>query len=213
MCFSATASFAGGALCAAVGMMALTRARRPDMLIAAIPLILGVHQAIEGFVWVSRAQECGLYAAYAFVTIAFCLWPVYVPTAVWASETDAARRKIILALGALGVFVDVNAAATLTFGFNVDFASNQISYVPKGPYFRIFDFVYLISVAGPLFVHRHPYMKAFGALIVFFFALTLLFFDPARFSVWCFFAALSSVVVYLFVLARESAPGRHAAAA
>ena len=33
--------------------------------------------------------------------------------------------------------------------------------------------------------------------------LSVLFFDPVRFSVWCFFASLSSVVVYLFILSRQ----------
>ena len=173
------------------------------MVAAALPLLLGVHQTIEGFVWLTRAQGCGLYAAYGFAAIAFCLWPVYVPLATWLSETDPTRRKIMLALGALGVFVDANATLTIVLGLDIDFASNQIAYVPRGPYFRIFDFIYAACVVGPLVVHRNVYMRAFGALVAVFLALSMLLFDPARFSVWCFFAALSSVVVYVFVVSRE----------
>ena len=213
MCFSATASFSGAAVCALAGAMAIRRAQKPDLMIAALPLMLAAHQAIEGYVWLTRAQGCGLFAAYAFATIAFCLWPLYVPAAVYVSETDPARRRIILGLWALGAFVVVNAAATLTFGLDIDFATSQIGYVPKGPYFRIFDFLYTIAVVGPLVVHRSPYMKAFGALVLAFFAAAVLFFDPARFSVWCFFAAISSVVVYLFVQSRALAPKARAAPA
>jgi hypothetical protein len=39
----------------------------------------------------------------------------------------------------------------------------------------------------------------------------MLIFDPARFSVWCFFAGLSSLVVYLFVASQEAYSSTHAA--
>ena len=206
MCFSATASFSASAVCAVVGVLALGRARRSDRLLAATPLVFAAHQAIEGYVWLTHAAGCGLYAAYTFTIVAFCLWPLYVPAATWFSETDPGRRKIILAFGGLGVFMGADAAWTLTSGITIDFASNQISYFPKGLYYRIFDYVYLACVVGPFFVHRNVYIKAFGGIVVAFFAIAVVFFNPARFSVWCFFAAFSSLIIYLFVVSRDAAP-------
>ena len=54
MCFSASASFAGGAIITAIGVMTVRTNRDPSRrLFAAIPLIFGVQQISEGFVWVA----------------------------------------------------------------------------------------------------------------------------------------------------------------
>lgn len=214
MCFSAAASFSASAVCAAAGVMAIRRADRADLPLALIPMIFALHQAIEGLVWMTHAEGWGRHAGYAFAIIAFCLWPVYVPIASWLSELDARRRKFMLFFVGLGAVIALLAAQVLYFGLIIDFATHQIQYLPTTPYPLIFDYLYTACVVGPFWMHRSPYMKIFGCLILAFFAVSTLYFNPARYSVWCFFAALSSVVVYLFIRARAEAgePGSAAAA-
>lgn len=54
MCFSATASFAAGAGLLVVGAITLRQARRrAEMPFAAIPLLFGIQQLIEGALWLT----------------------------------------------------------------------------------------------------------------------------------------------------------------
>jgi hypothetical protein len=52
MCFSAEADFAVAAAVAPVGVATVRAAARPqDLLLAALPLLLALHQLTEGVVW------------------------------------------------------------------------------------------------------------------------------------------------------------------
>ena len=52
MCFSAEADFAVAAVVAPVGVASLRAAARPqELLFAALPLLLALHQLTEGVVW------------------------------------------------------------------------------------------------------------------------------------------------------------------
>jgi hypothetical protein len=203
MCFSASASFSAAAVCAAVGVMTLRRAAKPDVMLAFIPIIFSAHQALEGFVWLTNAEGWGRCAGYSFAIIAFCLWPIYIPLAAWLSSSGDRRRMFMLFFLALGVVVAVAAASVLHSGLLIDFATNQIKYLPRRRYPLIFDYLYAASVAGPLLLHRNIYIKVFGCLIITFFAVSILVFNPARYSVWCFFAAASSLVLYFFILSTR----------
>jgi hypothetical protein len=207
MCFSAAASFSAAAVCGAAGALTVRRAKKPDLMLALIPLIFAMHQALEGFVWLTGAQGFGRCAGYSFAGIAFCLWPLYVPLAAWLSEASAPRRALMFAFLGLGVLIAAAAASVLHSGLTIDFAPHHIRYLPGRRYPLIFDYLYAIAVCGPLMVHRDKYVKIFGCLILTFFTISVLIFNPARYSVWCFFAAGSSVVLYLFIVSRN-APGR-----
>jgi hypothetical protein len=210
MCFSATASFSAAAVCGAIGALTVRRASRPDLMLAFIPVIFALHQALEGFVWLTSAEGWwGRCAGYDFAIIAFCLWPIYVPVAAWLSETDPRRRRFMLGFLVLGAVVVAGAAWVLHAGLTIDFASNQIRYLPAKRYPLIFDYIYAAAVTGPLLLHRNNYLRVFGCLILVFFGASILLFNPARYSVWCFFAAISSIVLYLFVASRSVAARDH----
>jgi hypothetical protein len=208
MCFSASASFSAAAVCAAVGVMALRRAAKPDLMLAFIPIIFSAHQVLEGFVWLTNAEGWGRCAGYSFAIIAFCLWPVYIPLAAWLSCSGDRRRMFMLFFLALGVVVAAAAASVLHSGLLIDFATNQIKYLPRRRYPLIFDYLYAASVVGPLVLHRNNYIKVFGCLILTFFGVSILVFNPARYSVWCFFAAVSSIVLYFFIVSARMRGGR-----
>ena len=206
MCFSATASFSAAAVCGAIGVLTVRRASRPDLMLAFIPVIFALHQALEGVVWLTDAEGWwGRCAGYDFAIIAFCLWPLYVPVAAWLSETDPRRRRFMLGFLVLGAVVVAGAAWVLHAGLSIDFTTNQIRYLPAKRYPLIFDYIYAATVTGPLLLHRNNYLRIFGCLILVFFVASILLFNPARYSVWCFFAAISSIILYLFVASRSVA--------
>ncbi len=205
MCFSATASFSAAAVCGAVGVLTVRRASRPDLMLAFIPIIFALHQALEGVVWLTNAEGWwGRCAGYDYAIIAFCLWPLYVPVAAWLSETDPRRRRFMLGFLVLGVVVAAGAAYVLHAGLSIDFTTNQIRYLPAKRYPLIFDYIYAAAVTGPLLLHRNNYLRIFGCLILAFFGASILLFNPARYSVRRFFAVISSIVLYLFVASRSA---------
>jgi hypothetical protein len=63
-------------------------------------------------------------------------------------------------------------------------------------------------VSGQPLLHGSKYVKIFGCLILAFFAVSTPIFNPAHYSVWCFFAAGSSVVLYFFIAAPLNQPER-----
>ncbi len=204
MCFSAAASFSAAAVCGVIGAAALRRARKPDLMLAAIPLIFGAHQALEGAVWLTEAEGWGRCAGYGFAGIAFCFWPVYTPLAAWLSEPDGSRRSWMLPFLVLGVAVAILAASVLYAGLKIDFAAHHIKYVPGRRYPLIFDYLYAAAVVGPLLLSRSIFLRIFGGLILAFFGVSTTLFNPARYSVWCFFAAISSAVLYFFIVSRNA---------
>ncbi|MBJ7450464.1 MAG: hypothetical protein JHC71_00100 [Blastococcus sp.] len=85
MCFSATASFTAGTALIAVGAVTLHRAQgRKELPLAAIPLLFGLQQVSEGFLWVGLNNGlAGLQAwsTYIFSLFSHVLWPRFVPLA------------------------------------------------------------------------------------------------------------------------------------
>ena len=203
MCFSATASFSAAVVCAGIGVVTVRRARAADLMLAFIPIIFSLHQALEGVVWLTDAEGWGRCSGYGFAIIAFCLWPLYVPVATWRSESDTQRRTLMLCFAALGAVIVAGAAWVLYPGLKIDFATNKIQYLPTRRYPFVFDYIYAACVTGPFLLHRNIYLQVFGCLILVFFGVSEVLFNPARYSVWCFFAAVSSIILYLFVSSRS----------
>ena len=64
MCFSASASFAAGTALVAVGAVTLSKAgHRAELGYAAIPLLFGVQQLIEGVIWLTFRFDAPLVNA------------------------------------------------------------------------------------------------------------------------------------------------------
>src|SRR5260221_4318212 len=110
MCWSADADLAAGSVIVAIGVGCVAGVRRPrDVPLAALPLLLGLHQIIESFVW--RGQDGTVSAATAstartlWAVIAFPLLPLLVPWAVLLASSPAAQqvRRRLQALTAIGV--------------------------------------------------------------------------------------------------------------
>ena len=58
MCFSPQADFTAGAVVTLVGVETLRRVRvRRELIVGALPLLFGIHQLVEGFVWLGLRGE------------------------------------------------------------------------------------------------------------------------------------------------------------
>ena len=105
MCFSAEADLVGGIVLGAIGLDAARHVgRRGDHLaIAALPVLLALHQVDEAFVWWGLqgqvAPAVGRAATWIYLAFAFVVLPVYLPASVLALEPPGRRRALMTGFG------------------------------------------------------------------------------------------------------------------
>jgi hypothetical protein len=204
MCFSAAASFTGGAIVSTIGFAAMKRVRKPSQrLFAGIPLFFGVQQIAEGFLWLSFTHP--EYAAfrqgsmYLFLFMARVFWPAMLPLSVLWMEEDPGRKKKLGVLLAMGLTVSFYYTYCLVF-LNVapDIAGNHIQYIsdfPESLAVPVF-IIYFIASIVPLFISGMKRVSLLGVLMAVSGIASAVFFTLYLTSVWCFFAAIISVVIY-----------------
>lgn len=201
MCFSASASFIAGVSLSAIGVLTLQKVRsRAEIPFAAIPLLFGIQQLIEGMLWLSFRFEMALLnviMTYLFVLFSHVLWPLLVPLAIGLVETVAWRKKVILIFqiigGAVGLYL---LYFIIRFPITSEIKVHVLYVFPdfhKPPVLLLY--VAATCVSG--FFSSHRMIQIFGVLALLLFMLSYWFYMVAFFSVWCFFCALLSVVIYL----------------
>ena len=208
MCFSPAASFAAGAGLAVVGTVTLRKVRqRREIAFAAIPMLFAVQQLTEGVVWLTfrypspllNAVSTNIYSLFSHV-----LWPIYVPLAVLLIEPVKSRRRIVLLLQAAGVavglyllvFMILEPIKSMPMG-------GHIVYMSPHFFIGIVMTLYLAGTCVSMLVSTHIMAKVFGVVAILSFLLSYLYAKVALVSVWCFFAAVLSVIVYLHFMLRE----------
>jgi hypothetical protein len=207
MCFSAGASFAGGVVISAVGVATVRKARKPTQrLFAGIPLLFGFQQFAEGVLWVTLRSSGHDWlqnaATYIFLITALVIWPVLIPLSVWFMEEVKKRKKILAGLIVTGGILSLFYVFCLVFyDVNPQINGFHIKYVDEFPETAVdiaFIF-YLTSTIAPLFISSVRRMWLFGILITVSCVVAGIFFAQYLTSIWCFFAALISVVIYLIL--------------
>ena len=117
MCFSASASFAAGAVLTSVGAASLHKTKKPSEIpFASIPLFFGLQQITEGFVWLSLTNPDYAFmegiSAHAFIFFAQVLWPFWVPFSIYKFEKQEGIKNI---LGKVLVGIGVLIATVLAY--------------------------------------------------------------------------------------------------
>jgi hypothetical protein len=204
MCFSAEASFAGGVIISAIGVGTIREVHKPSQLVfACIPLFFGVQQIVEGCLWLTLPDIDYLniqkVTTYLFLVLAQVLWPTLIPVSVILMEESGRRKRWMLIFLALGLALSLYYVLCLVF-FNVtpEIKGYHILYTTTFPdLFAIPAFiVYLVVTITPLFVSSIKRTHLMGMLMFFSCVITAIFFTQYLISVWCFFAALISGVIF-----------------
>ena len=112
MCFSPQADFAAGVVIAGVGVETLRRVRRPrELIVGGLPLLFGIHQLVEGFVWLGlRGQvshSLGDAAREVYIVYAHAVLPVIVPLGFMLLEPEHRRSCWMWPLVCLGLVLGV----------------------------------------------------------------------------------------------------------
>jgi hypothetical protein len=212
MCFSAGASFAGGVVITAIGVMAVRRNSDPSQrMFAAIPFIFGVQQISEGFVWValqSSGNDLMLsIASCLFLFAAVVLWPFYLPLSVMLMEKDKSLRRVLIPFLVVGIIISLYYGIRLLVNdIEPRIISHHIKYTGNFPkqWAQIAFAGYAVATLIPMFISSVKKMWLLGILMASSCLITGIFFKEYLTSVWCFFAALISVVIWLIVRNEKS---------
>lgn len=202
MCWSATADLVAGTGIACIGVACVTRVRRVGELpLAALPLLLGVHQLIEARVWQDGGGSGP--ATVAWAVIAFPLLALWVPLAVVCAEPRPVRARLAipalagLATGAVLTYV----IATRTV--RAEIRGHTVGYVIGLPHGQLLVAGYLLATVGALLLSGDLRVRVLGLLAgagaLVCWALWRLEFV----STWCAFAAVCSVVVFWWAGSRR----------
>ena len=216
MCFSATASFSAGALLFGVGTLTLRSAlaahQRRALPFAAIPLLFAVQQVIEGVIWLTFGYQAALLNSvltHVYSFFSHVLWPVYVPLAVLLMEPPGWRRRALAGFVAAGAAVGAYLLYVLVaFAVVSKPTGEHIEYDSPHFFAAVTMTLYLMSTALSPLLSSHRMVVVFGVLVLGSFGAAYAFYATWFISVWCFFAALLSAVVYLHFGVRRRGPSR-----
>lgn len=216
LCVSAETSFGLAAVLAPVGIYCVRTAYQRDcslLPLSAVPLLFGIQQAVEGLVWIDIGLENARLtqaAALLYLFFALSFWLFWIPFS--AAILEPSRRvKGLLGLGAmLGLTGGLlyywqilsNPAVLLVSVKNhsicYDYTRTPtLAAVPQ----LVWHLSYLLVVSLPfiLVAQKRKALIAFSTAIILSAVISHAYFWYAFSSVWCFFAAILSLMLgYLF---------------
>jgi hypothetical protein len=193
-----------GTVVTLIGVDALRHVRSPKHVpLAAIPLLLGVHQLIETAVWLnlqghlSDAWGRPATIAYAFIALAFV--PFFVPYAFLRADLVKWRSVAVgcLALGTVAGGLGLWGLARMPVGACI--VGHHIDYSGHVPAGTIQFCIYLVATMLPALVGRSQLLRLFGGLNVLAVAGLIWLQEDAVTSLWCVWAAITSVVIDVWV--------------
>jgi hypothetical protein len=212
MCFSTEASFGAGAVLGVIGVISMTKARtNPQRMLATIPVLFSVQQFSEGLLWLSfeksNLRSLQPVLVYVYLSFALAIWPLWIPLTTRLLEKDRTRKKQMNVLLVMGIVVMAGVIINLfMYPVVVTMGHHHLNYTfsfPPG--FRniilVFTILYILATIATPFISTTKGMPWLGVIFLTSYIAATSFFDQAVVSVWCFFAAILSVIV-LWILIR-----------
>jgi hypothetical protein len=217
MCFSATASFGASAVLIPVGIYCVKQAgslKQPYWVFAILPLVFGIQQIFEGFVWLALDPHGGgavRMPALGFMLFSHVFWLIWIPFACYALEYKTRRKKLFFALIFFGAGLGLSMyvplwlhedwLTVLVTQQSIDYKTILLydDYVPR----MALRVIYALIVLIPLLLASDHQVNIFGVIIAVSVAISSVFYGYAFISVWCYFAALLSFYI-VFMLHRKT---------
>ena len=201
ICFSANASILAGVALFGIGIVTVRRAERLAQLpYAAIPLAFGMQQLVEGYLWKilpTQSQATDTVAA-IYLLFSHVLWPILVPLAVLVIEPFQARRKLLLFPTAAGAVAGIYFLfALLTEPVSAVIEGKHIVYHLPHRHDAFILTLYIIGTCLTPLLSSYRTVRLLGIAIIIALIATSIAYVHWFASVWCFFAALISAVVFL----------------
>lgn len=207
MCFSATASFGSGVILAVIGVVTLKITRKPSHLVFAfIPILFAIQQISEGFVWLTlqnvayaRWQSIPIHI---FMVFAHIVWPLWISLSALLLEKGEARKKILSVLFAIAILLSSSEVYyMLQTTITAEISGHYVKYIFEYPpvYVIVTDILYGLVTIVPCFVSGVKKMWLLGICFTVSLIFSAWFYQAHLLSVWCFFAAILSIIIYLII--------------
>jgi hypothetical protein len=205
MCFSAPVSFAASAVLAGTGLASSKIAKGKDRLLLPIAFLFSIQQFIEGVQWLFiRYSSPSLIFGYLYLAFAYLLWPVFTPWLVYRYEENPKIKKVLLALLAIGSLVSLYLLVIMFINpLEVVGGHKAVEYLIDVPFTKVGIFFYVLVVTGSLMISSSKFLKIFGLAGLLSFFLAAYLYGSAFGSVWCFFAAALSVLIYFYLRKKK----------
>lgn len=192
----------------ALGIATLTNTRsRSEIPFAMIPLLFGIQQLIEGVVWLTFGRDAPVLKqvmTYAYSGFSHVLWPIYIPFAIGVLETVRWRKRALGGFGVAGLAVGLYLLYFIvTRPLVAQVVSRHIEYASPHFYIPAIMVLYLAATCMSAFFSSHRFVNLFGILALLSFLAAYFIAAHALVSVWCFFAAVLSVLMYLHLRFRH----------
>ncbi len=207
MCFSAEVSFGASAVLITTGALALKEvSKKEQILFAMIPVMFGLQQFLEGWVWVSLQNDnydvLRMISVYGFLIFAQLVWPVWVPLSALKLEHDKKRKRLIVFSLSVGVILALILAYRLVF-YDVNGYIQEHHIFYRVGHFKSTNWwsgiLYLLPALFPFIFSSNKKINILGYLMLLMFVVSKLFYLKYMISTWCFFAAVLSAFVWYVV--------------
>jgi len=218
MCFSPEVDLVAGLIIGAIGVDALRRVDdRRDLALASVPVVLAAHQLIESVAWrglEGRVPEVVTEVAIAaYLVVALAVVPTLIPLAVYRSERDPKRRSAMAPFVILGIAVAATLIASLAASpYGAEIGGRYIDYQMHTLGGNVVGGAYAVAVCAPLLLSSSHRLVVFGVVnaVAFFVLSTLLV--TGLISLWCVWAAVSSIVIVRHIREMSAATAVHSKA-
>jgi hypothetical protein len=206
MCFSATASFSTSVILAVCGVVTLKYTDQPKhRFLASVPLIFAAQQFIEGLLWIGLTDQHNLLSEicmYTFLTVAQVIWPFWMALSFIKLEENSFRKKILWICFYAGCIVSgILAYRLFFFSIATRVRDHHIYYDIKSPRWMIVtsSILYVVATLIPPFVSTLNRSKLLALTLLASLLVSKLFFNDYLISVWCFFAAIISILIIFII--------------
>ncbi len=218
MCFSASASFTAGAVLTVAGVATTKEVHKPSQrLFASIPFLFAIQQFAEGFVWIAFTQPDTFISlqisTYAFLLFSDIVWPIMIPLSISLMEENRKRKTILRIVVALGALLALYySCCLLIFPVNPQLVDCHINY--DGTFPKMFEIpaflIYVTVTIVPLFVSSINRIRWLGVCMFLACVVSVVFYIQVVTSVWCFFAAILSGMIFWILRGNRPASIREA---
>jgi hypothetical protein len=214
MCFSATANFAGSAALGVIGAATLLEAKqRRELLLAGVPSLFALHQFIEGFVWLGLQHQLSDVVAHdaaaAYVLNAQGLLPFLLPLSIFMIEPTVRQRRRMLGFVIMGALLGVYILwGLIAYPLETSMGENGIVHLNAISTTTLVAVLYVIATCGALFFSGFRTLVIFGWLNVIGLLAVMLIRRYEFTSIWCFYAAVVSVILYFFFRKQRRGMGK-----
>ncbi len=176
-----------------------------------------MQQGLEGLIWLGLATQgsdvqAGLLSK-AFLLFGLAVWPLYVPVSVGLAEPSFYRRRVLLSFGiagaclstAYGVQIASSCYAPVVVEGHIHYAVTDCEVRPVwrgrlSPDVLTWTVMpYTLATLGPFLMSTWRDLQRFGGLVALSLLVTLIFYRSTLVSVWCFFAAVASLSILVFI--------------